>query len=466
MKHDRTQSLPSVPHAIAGIVLRFTTLLPKLALCAMLGVVATGLSSVSTVQAGLTATGGVTPDTNPSGWVSTTRPDIGSWQGPDGYLTVDGGSVLNTWFSRIGTASGYTGTVTVTGANSKWATSQYLYIGDNGGTGKLIVTEGGYVSSGGRHGGGIMAFSGTAMAIVNGAGSQWVNNTALEIGRSGSAKLTIANGGAVTSQATKINDVSTLTIDVGKGSSLTVNGTGSTFSDSSGVTYTAGRISNEGTIRLVAGATAANGAYTPITAYEWVGLGTVEALGGVWDPTAHTVTVSGAAAASGIGGATAAFNLASNQRVIITDSISGYSVGAGFLTGTADVTFTAASLTPTALAALQSLLASGNTIASAWSFSTTGATVGDANPVYLSLYAGPNQSLSTLGIWHYDGSTWSAFMANDLAYDGTYASFTVTGFSGYAVSGTAPVPVPAAVWLLGSGFLGLMGVRRRIGKSS
>ncbi len=64
-------------------------------------------------------------------------------------------------------------------------------------------------------------------------------------------------------------------------------------------------------------------------------------------------------------------------------------------------------------------------------------------------------------IWHYDRSAWSQYDAFDLAYDNTFASFTATGLSGYAVSGTAPVPIPAAAWLLGSGVIGLAGIRRR-----
>ena len=79
-----------------------------------------------------------------------------------------------------------------------------------------------------------------------------------------------------------------------------------------------------------------------------------------------------------------------------------------------------------------------------WTFATAGYSAGD--PVQLSL------SLSNLGfqaddltLWHFDGATWSPFTAADLTCDGTSASFTVTGFSGYAVSA---VPEPASLLLL------------------
>ena len=55
-------------------------------------------------------------------------------------------------------------------------------------------------------------------------------------------------------------------------------------------------------------------------------------------------------------------------------------------------------------------------------------------------------------MWHYSGTTWTQFSSNDLTYDGTYASFTVTGFSGYAVT----VPEPSTLALLVAGLLGAL----------
>ncbi|MEA5115639.1 MAG: VPLPA-CTERM sorting domain-containing protein [Geobacteraceae bacterium] len=97
---------------------------------------------------------------------------------------------------------------------------------------------------------------------------------------------------------------------------------------------------------------------------------------------------------------------------------------------------------------------------SGWDVSAEGYVAG--NPVYLSLWAGNNTGLSDLIVWHYDGSAWSKVDASDLAYDNNLASFTATGLSGYAVTGNAPVPIPAAAWLLGSGLMGLVGLRRRM----
>ena len=63
------------------------------------------------------------------------------------------------------------------------------------------------------------------------------------------------------------------------------------------------------------------------------------------------------------------------------------------------------------------------------------------------------QSTSDIEVWHYDGSNWTPYAANDLTYDGNYASFTVTGFSGYAVT---TAPEPATIVMLAVGLIGLL----------
>jgi T5SS/PEP-CTERM-associated repeat protein len=487
---DLKHLLPADTHPRSTVQKKSNPVLKHI-LIAMSAIVAVGFFLAPFTHAALTYSGDVSP-ADPSTWTSSTRAYVGKTA--SGSLTVDDGSGVVSAWGYLGHEAGSTGTVIVDGAGSTWTGSYYLYVGHSG-TGSLSITNGGTVTnlygfvgygSGGSgtvyvdgagstwtnskklevgssgtgslsitNGGEVGGINGiigsksgsSGTVIVDGAGSTWTNSGALSVGSSGTGMLSISDGGSVSASAVSINNLSTLTTDVGKGSTLTV-GSGT------------GTITNENTIRLVAGAGAASGTYTPMQYASMGGSGTVQALGGVWNETAHTVTVSGAATAGGIGGATAAFNLATAQRVLITDSATGYSAGAAFQAGTADVTFTATAIGPTALAALQSLLASGDTVLSAWGFSVTGTTVSDTNPAYLSLYAGADQSLSTLSLWYYDGSTWSAYDAYDLAYDGTYASFTVTDFSGYAVSG-APVPIPAAVWMLGPALAGLVGFRRR-----
>ena len=81
--------------------------------------------------------------------------------------------------------------------------------------------------------------------------------------------------------------------------------------------------------------------------------------------------------------------------------------------------------------------------------------------MYLSLFAGAGQTLSGLTIWDYTGGAWGQFSATDLAYNGTYASFTTTNLNDFAVSGATPTPIPGALLLFGPGLVGLGLVKRR-----
>ncbi len=69
-----------------------------------------------------------------------------------------------------------------------------------------------------------------------------------------------------------------------------------------------------------------------------------------------------------------------------------------------------------------------------------------ADPVYLSFSVGKEFTRSDLHLWRYDGAAWSSFSANDVTCADGYASFTVTGFSGYAVS-AVPEPSGLGCWV-------------------
>ena len=245
--------------------------------------------------------------------------------------------------------------------------------------------------------------------------------------------LGIANGGTVTAQSVSINPVSMLTMDVGNGSLLNVN-------NNTGV------ITNAGTIRLVAGANAVAGqAYSPITAGTWSdSTGVYQAIGGTWDVANHVFVAS--AVASGVAGTAITIDPSSIQRALARDGNSEKVVEVSFLssTTTSSINMTADVLDDLVYGSLAAA-AKGQSVLAGWQFAVSGDGYTAGTPVYLSMGVGAGHSSDDLTVWHYDGSTWARYAATDLAYDGAYANFTVTGFSGYAVTTLVPEPGPLAL---------------------
>ena len=371
-----------------------------------------------------------------------------------GSLLINKGGKVSDDSGFIGYTAG-PGSVTVDGAGSSWSLSNQTYGLSVGiaGTGEFFVTNGGSVTSNNAWVGPSNVISGTGngIATVDGAGSKWANTgSTFIIGQwsQGNGKLSVSDGGAVSSAGLAVYGQGLLTADVGKGSSLAVSST----------------LTNNGAVRLVAGAGAAAGTFTPITAATWTGTGTIQALGGVLNAD-HSVTVN--PAVTGAAGAATTIDLSQTQRVLITDGPSNMSVGAGFQAATTStsLSITASLANAAELSLLQNALGTGQSVLSGWTFSSTGYNSGD--PVYLSLFAGSGQSLTGLTIWDFSNGSWAQVSPSDLAYDNTSASFTAGNLDDYAVTGNSPVPIPGAVWLLSSGLFALMGLRRRTsGKAS
>ncbi len=416
-----------------------------------------------TLKIGNTADGSVTLDDGSTKFVKTTY--LGSETGSAGTLTLQGegtswestsdvrvgnhgtGTLKITNGASMSSGIGYigryaSGTVIVDGEGSTWTMDHgYFYVGRSG-TGTLKITNGASVLNVVGQIGQKSGSSGTV--IVDGEGSTWTNTQDLRVGCSGTGTVSISDGGAASAGAVSINDSSILTTDLGYGSSLTV-GSGS------------GDITNNGTLRLVAGAGAASGTYTPMSYGTLLG-NDAQVLGGVWDSDNHTVTVNDAELA--LAGRAKTIDLATTQRLLFVDAPTGRIAGASFMASDSPLKFTASVMGESEVSALESILGPSETVLSAWDFLAWGG-YAEGDPVYLSLEIGSGYDLSDLAIWLFDESTWSEFLASDLAYDNTYASFTVTDFSGYAVTGTSSVPIPGAVWLLGSGLLSLIGIRRK-----
>lgn len=365
-----------------------------------------------------------------------------------GSLTIiSGGSVSS---SACLVSSAGVANIVVSGADSSLVASSEFRLGctNVGGSaeGTMKIANCASFTSGSSH---IGASGGSNIMSVSGTGSKWTCNGDVTLDSdNNNATLSISGGGAVTSVNSTLSKNAWLAIDVGQDSAFTSSGT----------------LLNNGTIRLNAGAKLANGStYSPITAGTWntSGTGTVQTLGGTWDADQHEFVVS--SVKSGTSGLEVSAYLNVQQRVSVTDG-AGWKLGASFA-ATDDAT--QLKLTATAIRdgdafdALGSLISEGDSVLSAWSLSTA-AGYAEGDPVYLSLLIGAGYSLADLGLWHYDGSDWSAYAPDDATYDGAYVNFTVTGFSGYAITGVFAVPEPNVAALLLVGLLSLAGyVRRR-----
>ena len=217
-----------------------------------------------------------------------------------------------------------------------------------------------------------------------------------------------------------------------------------------------GAIDNNGIVRFCAGAGAIIGKiYIPISAGTWSGSGIYQPIGGKWDSTAHTFTASNVQ--QGLSGTLITIDLNNTQRLLVSDG----GLGASFAPTTTDtlLNFTASHISGQPLVDLQTILNANNqTLLGGWQITATGGyTTG--NPAYLSFDVGDGHSRNDITVWHYDGGAWSKFDATDLTCNGGYASFTVTVFSGYALT----VPEPDTLILLASGLLSVcVYVRRRI----
>lgn len=221
-----------------------------------------------------------------------------------------------------------------------------------------------------------------------------------------------------------------------------------------------GGITNNGKVRMLAGAgVATGGTFTPISAGTWGGTGTFQAIGGTLNTSNHQFTVS--AIQTGISGTTVGINLASIQRVLVSNG--GSTLGASFLmkSTSTPLTFTATAASGGTLTALENMLGTGQSILGAWNFKTVGGYMA-GDPAYLSFGVGTGRSTEDLEVWRYNGSIWSPFDATDLTYDGNYASFTVTDLNGFAMT-TIAIPEPSTLFLLGISVIGLLGYawRRR-----
>ncbi|MEO6742376.1 MAG: FG-GAP-like repeat-containing protein [Chthoniobacteraceae bacterium] len=154
----------------------------------------------------MSATPGLVNVTGPgSEWKGLTDFSVGSTG--TGMMTVqDGGKVISDGGrigeSAVGGTDIGTGTVTVTGVGSEWASdSADIRLGYSSGVATLNIQDGGKVSDPIGYIGG---YKSTGTATVTGAGSQWTNSSNLYVGAGGEGTLTVDAGGKVTTPNTNL----------------------------------------------------------------------------------------------------------------------------------------------------------------------------------------------------------------------------------------------------------------------
>lgn len=154
----------------------------------------------------------------------------------DGTLNFNGFAQMNVNGAEgnavIGSPAGVTGTVNVAGASAIWNNSSNsenapLVIGDFG-KGVLNVSAGGQVNNAI----GLIAnqANSNGSATISGAGSMWINRSALTIGANGAGSLVVDSGGQVTSDSAQIGPNSTST------GTVQIMGAGSLFSQNADLT--------------------------------------------------------------------------------------------------------------------------------------------------------------------------------------------------------------------------------------
>ena len=172
----------------------------------------------------------------------------------------------------LGFDAANSGTVSVSGAGT--LTTGFLTVGESG-IGTLNITNGGAVSNTAAASIGVLAGSAGSSVTVNGPGSTWTNSGFITVATFGSATLDITNGGKVSNTFGIVGYLSTAT--------ATVDGAGSTWTNTSslniGQNVTGGDI---GTLNITNGGKVSNTSSNVGTFTGAIGIVNVDGTGSMW----------------------------------------------------------------------------------------------------------------------------------------------------------------------------------------
>jgi len=373
--------------------------------------------------------GKVTVAGNDSIWTNSNALYI-SGAGVAELLISDGGSVFNT-SGYIGSSGNTWGSVTVNGEDSSWTSVGQLYVGEHG-TGIMTIENGGNVQSLSGYIGWGNGSNGTV--TVTGQGSIWTttidsNPGDLVLGglsviaeSTAEGTLYIRDGGKViVGDSSRIWNGSTMEIEVLSGHTTELGGGHALSVDHN--------LINEGLIRLTAAASTPAGSFEPVFVGEnWTGNGTIQTIGGVWNPGSREFVIT--SASTGISGATTAIDLNTNQRFQIDDGFGGqllvaFDADALTADATSTIAFTATELNLSTIAEEQVL--------SAWNLATD---LAPETHVQISLKVRPGSFSETLILWFRsdDSSDWEVVEEGVFRSD-DWISLLTAELGEYAVTG-------------------------------
>ena len=252
-----------------------------------------------------------------------------------GLLEITNGGAVSARLGWIASDSGGNGAVLVDGTGSTWTVSEQHFVGRSG-TGRLTIQNGGVVSMTGMRSTYIgESVGGNGAVLVRGVGSTWTNSGALLVGFQGTGELTIQDGGTVSSIGGNIG------ADGGSHGTVLVDGNGSTWNSSQNLgigSLGTGRltIQNGGRVNVKGGTGAVE-----LTAIP-PGIGTLDI--GAFGGGTTAGTLNAAIVTGGMGTAVVNFNQTDTITFApqITGSISVNQLGSGTTILTGANTYTGA----------------------------------------------------------------------------------------------------------------------------
>ncbi|TFV73198.1 autotransporter domain-containing protein [Bradyrhizobium frederickii] len=332
-------------------------------------------------------------------WTVTTQAQAQSWNGatPDWFTAgnwTPGGVPTNATNATIDTSSPNAAVI-----SSGNAQAQTVIIGLSA-TGGLTIQNGATLSDSVGALGRFLGATGTA--TVDGAGSSWSNSADLSVGYSGAGTLTIRNGGAVGNQSGHVGR------GAGATGTVTVDGAGSTWTNH--IALYVGN-SGTGTLTIQNGGTVSNGADAFIGVNSGAtGSVTVDGAGSTWTDTGNLYV-----------GQTGTGVLTIRNGGAVSNGADGHIGANSGATGTVTVTGAGSSWTNSGTVSIGEAGNGTLTIASGGAVSNTTAKIG-AN-------VGATGTATVTGT----GSSWTNSGSLSVGQDGT-GTLTIAG--GGAVSNT------------------------------